>query len=106
MKHLYEEDAKKERYLRGCHDFIFEQLMLKSRIRNSHFKGNMACCDAGANIATESDEACIGYKNPGKNSRCHFRSQWYWFRARSGHQVSFDAYANIGYQHESLDPTW
>ncbi len=46
--------------------------------------------NAGANIATESNEACIDIKNPGKNSWDEvFRPQWYWFRARSKYQVSF-----------------
>lgn len=39
----------------------------EEQIRNSHFKGNMdGWWNAGANIATESNEACIDIKNPGK----------------------------------------
>ena len=40
----------------------------EEQIRNNHFKANMdGWWNAGANIATESNEACIDIKNPGKS---------------------------------------
>ncbi|OBT09807.1 glycoside hydrolase family 9 protein [Vibrio cyclitrophicus] len=76
----------------------------EEQIRNSHFKGNMdGWWNAGANIATESNEACIDIKNPGKNS-------WDIILGHSGigleqgqkYQVSFDAYANIDTEMKAL----